>query len=238
MTKTSKIFYLAAAGVVFIAVIIVFLSNRGQEKQVAENYQPIEGAKASSYEPASGVLEINKDDNIIGSIKAPLKIFVYEDYASEYSADLAETLSKIASESDDKLVVIARPFVLSGSSFSREAALAVLCAKDVNKWEEMRALLLASAKEGGAKTDSFRAQAATLELNEEVFNTCLTNEEKSVKLEAVMNEAEKSLILGAPTMFVGDEMILGARPYNDFIDSNGDVIEGLKAVVERKLKGI
>jgi protein-disulfide isomerase len=236
MTKTKKVLYLAAAIVVVAVTVVALASGRGKEKNVAENYQPIVGAKASSYEPVVGALEIGVNDNLIGSEKAPLKIFVYEDYSNIYTADLAETLNKLKLEFDDKFVIISRPYALAGSSLSREAALATICAKDLGKkWEEMRIALLTATKNGTLQSGGLSLVAADIDINEEEFNACLTNEEKSVKLDAVMSDAEKSLVLGAPTMFVGDEMILGARPYSDFVDSNGDAIEGLKTVVERKI---
>ena len=43
-------------------------------------------------------------------------------------------------------------------------------------------------------------------------------------------------VYGAPTVFIGEEMIVGARPYSNFTDSNGDEIEGLKQVIARQLK--
>lgn len=236
MAKTSKVFYLIAAVLVIAATIFVLISNGVKKNQPAENYQPIEGAKANSYELATDALAIQASDNIIGSEEAPLKIFVYEDYSSQYSAELAETLSKIASESNDKVTIISRPYIVSGSNLSRQTALATICAKDSGKWPEMRSLLFSLAKTGSLQEEGFSTYAAELQLNGEEFITCLTNEEKSIKLDEVMKNTKDALVLGAPTMFVGDEMILGARPYSDFIDSNGDAISGLKTVVERKLK--
>ncbi|MFA6513894.1 MAG: thioredoxin domain-containing protein [Patescibacteria group bacterium] len=238
MAKTSKFFYLIAAVLVITATIFVLIVNRSENNQPAVSYQPIAGAKANSYELVTDALAIQANDNIIGAAEAPLKIFVYEDYSSQYSAELAETLSKIASESNDKVAIISRPYIVPGSNLSRQTALATVCAKDSGKWPEMRSLLFSLTKTGLLQEEGFSTYAAELQLNGEEFITCLTNEEKSIKLDEAMKNAKDALVLGAPTMFVGDEMILGARPYADFIDSNGDAISGLKTVVERKLKEV
>lgn len=237
MTNTKKIWYLLAALLIITATALAFIGGPKPKTEVVtgEPYKTIAGAKTSSYEPVGEVLNLAADDNIIGETTAPLTIFVYEDYASPYSSDLAATLKRIISESGDKLAIVIRPFVTAGSNISREGALTLMCAADVDKFTEMRDLILAEAKEGRLVAGGFGAYAAQLGLDENAFNACLTNEEKSVKLEAVMAEADKNLVLGAPTIFVGNEMIIGARPYSDFVDSNGDAIEGLRAVIDRQL---
>ncbi|QQG53020.1 MAG: thioredoxin domain-containing protein [Candidatus Falkowbacteria bacterium] len=237
MTNTKKIWYLLAALLIITATALALIGGRKPRTEVVtgEPYKTITGAKTSSYEPVGEVLNLAADDNIIGEKTAPLTIFVYEDYSSPYSSELAATLKRIISESGDKLAIVIRPFVTAGNNISREGALALMCAADVDKFTEMRDLILAEAKEGRLVAGGFGAYAAQLGLDETVFNACLTNEEKSVKLEAVMAEADKNLVLGAPTIFVGNEMIIGARPYSDFVDSNGDAIEGLRAVIDRQL---
>ncbi len=245
MTKINKSIYLLAS-IVIIAAAIWALTNsvrKSPEKQ-AQNYQAIEGAKASSYEVADGVLDTKDTDMTIGlQQNAKLKIFVYEDYASPYSAQLADTLGQVetdhlSSMSESEVIIIARPFVVANSSLSKEAALAVMCAKELGKGNEMRKLVLAAAGAGSLQEGGFGIYANNLGIDTDAFTACLTNEEKSVKLDEAMAEATNYLVLGAPTMFVGDEMILGARPYSDFVDSNGDAIEGLKSLVERKLQSI
>ncbi len=237
MTNTKKIWYLLAALLIITATALAFISSRKPKTEMVtgDPYQAIAGAKTSSYEPVGEILNLAADDNIIGEPTAPLAIFVYEDYASPYSAELATTLKRIISESGDKLAVVIRPFVTVGNNISREGALALMCAADADKFTEMRDLILNAAKEGSLVAGGFGPYATQLGLDESAFNACLTNEEKSVKLEAVMAEADKNLVLGAPTIFVGNEMIIGARPYSDFVDSNDDAIEGLRAVIDRQL---
>jgi protein-disulfide isomerase len=235
MKKISQLLYLVVALVVVSVTTFALISGGKKDKIVAENYQPLAGAKASSYEPFAGTLEVKADDNIIGSDKASLKVFVYEDYSSKYSSELAETLNKIFLEADNQLMIIVRPYALSSSIISRETALATMCAKDLGKWETMRTFLLAAVKDGALSDVGFSGYANAIQVNEDEFKACLTNEEKSVKLDELMLNAKEQLVLGAPTIIVGNDMILGARPYADYVDSNGDSIEGLKTVIMKKL---
>jgi protein-disulfide isomerase len=237
MVNKKNLWYLVVIVLIAAVTILALLvsQNPKTEPVTGDPYQPINGAKINSYEPVGETLTKTNDDNIIGSKEALLTIFVYEDYASPYSTDLATTLKRIISESGDKLAVVVRPFVTAGNNFSREGALALMCAADADKFEAMRDLVLADAKEGKLQAGVFNTYATSLGIEENTFSACLTNEEKSVKLEAVIAEADKNLVLGAPTIFVGNEMIIGARPYSDFVDSNGDAIEGLRAVIDRQL---
>lgn len=197
----------------------------------------LSNVKTQSY-AANKAPEIKRDDKIFGLADAPLKIFVYEDYTNIYSAVLADTLDKIKAESGDKLAIIARPYLVNNSAGATLGAAAVDCAGQVGKWKEMRALLFIRAKNKQVATVDFNSYAKQLGLNENDFQTCLTNEEKSGRIEQTIAEAEEYAVKGAPTIFIGSEMILGARPYADFTDSNGDKIEGLKTVIDGKLKNL
>lgn len=196
----------------------------------------IEGVQAQSY-LASNIPSLQDTDKIFGSGKAPLKIFVYEDYTSPYSAALADTLDRIKAESGDNLALVVRPYVVNNSLFAAEAARAVDCAGEQGKWREMRALLFVKAKNLQDARADLTSYVQQIGLNNDKFQLCLTNAEKSGKIEKAATEAENYSVQGAPTIFIGDDMILGARPYDDFTDSNGDKIEGLKTVIARKLSG-
>lgn len=224
--------------VILAIIIIAFIFLRPKDTALNPNNKldNLAGsdAKAQSY-AASKTPVLNNGDMVFGSKDAAVKIFVYEDNASIYSAQLADTLDKLISEMPTKIAVIVRPFLTKNSTISKEAALAIECAGK-NDWKAMRALMFAKAKNNNLSFAEFGKYATELGIDEKAFATCLTNQEKSAKIEKLSAEAEAYNVLGAPTIFIGDEMILGARPYEDYVDSNGDSIEGLKTVIEKKLK--
>ena len=241
--KLAKpVLYSGLAVAILIAAVIA-LFGQGKQTQVepqlaqseSQEFRPLEGARTNSYQPLPAVTDMTETDLLIGTEGSDLKIFVYEDYSNPLSAELAGTLDQIVKESAGKITLVSRPFVLADSVISRETALAVSCAQEVNQGQGMRVLLLTAAANGEMTEGISLVKAEELQLNVEEFAACLTNEEKSVKLEELTAAARANLIIGAPTILVGDEMIIGARPYSDFVDSNGDTIEGLKALVERKL---
>lgn len=225
-----------AAVLVIIAVMtMVIQSRKATSLNLTNSISALnKEVKAQSY-AANQTPALKADDKVFGSPQAPLKIFVYEDYTSIYSATLADTLDKIKAETGDKVALVVRPYVLNNSRPAMTAAVAVDCAAQQAKWREMRALLFARAKNKQAAPADLSSYIKQIGLDEKGFNTCLTNEEKSGKIEQSVAEAQTYTVQGAPTLFIGNEIILGARPYDNFVDSNGDQIEGLKTVIEKKL---
>ena len=231
MNSNKQKFYIVVLVIVLLAAIVLGIVNsRKNKKPVANESVKIAGAKEQSY-VASKYPEQNDSDKMYGEKNAKLKIFVYEDYSNLYSAQLADTLDKIKLENNN-LDIIVRPYV-SADALSKNAAMALACSND--KWVQMRALLFAQVKNKQINIDNFSANATQIGLNADEFKTCLTNPEISRTIEKSMEDAKAYSVLGAPTMFVGDELVIGARPYDDYVDSNGDKIEGLKNLISRKL---
>jgi len=234
--KNILIIIVFVLSIIFLSLVIVKTKNEQdylEESARLESYAP--GAPMAQVYSAPSSPVLKNDDKIFGSRDAKVKVFVYEDNASIYSANLAETLDKVYLENKDNVAIIVRPFITNNSSFSKESALALECAGDQNKWQEMRALLFAQVKNDSLNLVDTSPYIEQLSLSGEAFNSCLTNGEKSAKIERLSAEAINYSVLGAPTIFIDNEIILGARPYEDYIDSNGDNIKGLKTLISRKL---
>jgi protein-disulfide isomerase len=219
-----------------------FHNNRGVKNEPAVKETALEVkdtvAKSQSY-LATAKPELNENDQVLGNKAAALKIFIYEDYDDVYSAQLAETLKQLVSEKGDELTLIFRSYV-GASPKSASAALALDCAAASGKWEAMRNALFNGLKKAPADVEAGQEifyYASSLGLNKDEFAACLTNAQKSGRIEQLQLAAAQYKVQGSPVMFIGDEIILGARPYEDYQDSNGDQIEGLKSVVERVLAG-
>jgi len=226
--------------IILLAAIILAISNLIKNKN---NNQPVTAkvnvlagdVKEQAY-TASKIPTLKDDDKMFGSKNAPVKIFVYEDSASVYSAKFADTLDKIYADEPNNVAIVVRPFVSENSSDSKEGALAIECAGDQDKWTAMRALIFAKTKNEELNVEELNEYAQQIGLDVNMFSVCLTNQVKSAKIEGLSSEAVSYDVIGAPTIFIGDEMILGARPYEDYVDSNGENVDGLKTIIARKLK--
>lgn len=206
-----------------------------KKENVEENIQTKESSSQTYL--ASAVLNVEEGDNVIGSKDAKLKIFVYEDYDDILSAKFNDTINRLITLKSENIAFVIRPFI--SSARSAELALAVECAGDAGEWQIMRGMILNNLL-GKEKIDreiepgkEIYYYAEKLELNLENFSACLTNNQKSGRIEQLASTALQYNVQGSPTVFIGDEVIFGARPFEDYTDSNGDNIEGLKTIVDR-----
>jgi len=222
-------------GLIILAILLIgsaifFGRPKTPPTIVRQNDLGAASAQAQTY-AASQTPVLSAEDMIFGSPQAPLKIFVYEDYADLYSARLADNLDKVRADFGSQVAIVVRPYILKSSPLAEPAAQAVFCAGEQNKWAEMRALLFAQTKINHLSLASFPDYAQQIGLNQGDFQVCLTNSQKSKIIEQSAEAAAQYQVSGAPTIFVGSQIILGARPYEAYTDSNGDKIEGLKQVV-------
>ncbi len=231
MKMTNKKSYLSLIAIL-IALFSVFLIIKlvWSEDEIVVNQE----AKADSFAPATQPT-ISTDEKVMGSTRATVKIVVYEDYSNIFSADNAENIKKLETEFDDKIVVAVRPYTTRQKTMSLEAAMSIECALEQDKWEEMREGVFRAVKSGNLNMEGINGWAKQIGLDEDKFNRCLTDVEKQGIMLQVATDAQKFSVYGAPTVFINDELIIGARPYDDYTDDTGAVVEGLKSLVGRQL---
>lgn len=233
--KLSAKMYLFFAAIVVVILVVFIVLKINKVKPVSENNISSEiktqAASAQTYTVDKSPTPLTGDKKI-GLEGAPVKIFVYEDYTDKYSADLAMTLDKIYALNPNKILISLRPFIPANSLLAKQAALAVTCAGEQDKWLEMRALLFTQTKNNELAAEKFADYAKQLKLEEKDFAACLTNSEKNLKIEELAATAAEYNVLGTPTIFIGGEVIIGARPYEDYTDSNGDNIKGLASIID------
>jgi len=171
--------------------------------------------------------EIMSGDMVLGNRNAKLKIFVYEDYDDLFSAKLAGDLDRLLIEKGNDLAIIFRPFI-GLSENSAENALLLDCVKDLGTWQTLRKKLMSNLE---GDSPSLNNES----LVDDNLISCLTEKEKSGRIEELKKDALNYQVFGSPTLFIGSEMVLGARPYENYLDSSGLEVEGLKSLVDRVL---
>lgn len=218
--------------VIFIIVLLVKFSDLDQKKKTVISNKEV---KAESFTPANQPT-ISTKENIIGSANAPVKILVYEDYSNIFSANNFETLNKIKDEYGSKIMIAVRPYATKAKPESLESAMAIECASEQDKWQEMREGIFRAVKNNSLNSDGISGWATQIGLNKEKFDQCLTDTKKQGIMLQVADDAKQFSVYGAPTIFVNDELITGARPYDDYQASDGTKVEGLKTLVARKIE--
>jgi len=217
----------------FIGLLIVKMAWRDNPEKA--NTDLGAAAKADSFAP-SNMPTISVDEKIIGNFKAPIKILVYEDYSDIFSADNAEVLKKVETEFGNQVVIIVRPFALREKPAGIESAMAVECAFEQGKWQEMRTNIFAAVKTNSLSSELIKSSAIQIGLDETEFNNCLTDTEKQGIMLRVTSDAKQFSVYGTPTTFVNNELIVGARPYEDYLDEFDKKVEGFKSLVTRQIE--
>lgn len=225
--------------VIFLAIlvlVILFIKNYYAADEIKINGANLaQEAKANVFSPSS-LPTVSVNEKIVGSIKAPVKILVYEDYAAIFSADLAKTLERVQADYSNDIVIAFRPFALRNNPASLEMAMAIECASENGGWVEMRQAIFNAVQASDLSYEKISMQADKQGLDKDKFAQCLTSTEKQGIMLKVAEDAKNFSVYGAPTIFINDELIIGARPYDDYLDENGEMIKGLKSLVAKHLQ--
>lgn len=222
--KTIKIIIILVLATVFVFLAVIWINAHIEKKEKLNMEQNLDFANP---------LAVNSYDLVVGN--GPLDIIVYEDYNDTFSVEFAQTIDRLQNDFNGKIRVIYRFINSSNSDFANQSALAVNCAKDQGEGLAMRQALLVNTANNILNGEGIKLAAEKINLNQDRFADCLLDLKKKAKIESLNDLAESVPVYGTPTTFINREIILGARPYDTFIDSNGDEIEGLRQVVERHL---
>lgn len=232
LTLSKKILWISLVVVVAMTFGFTFwvisLSQKASVNQIKAIIaaQPAVAISAQTYQ-VDKVPQIQDNDWFLGDKQAPIKIFVFEDYASPYSAEFNDTISRVKTEYPDKVVFIFRPFITKSDPLSSFGSQAMVCAED--DWSNMRTNLFSLVKEQKLSVASLLETVS----NKEKLSECLASLPSLEKSAKLSESAKDYAVIGAPAIFVNDSLIVGARPYDDYVDSNGDKVDGLKTIIER-----
>ncbi len=207
--------------VLLVIIVLIFLP-RPEKKDNVNNFQP-----------SLIQIEINQFDIIEGSNQAQLAIIVYENYLDLFSLDLQNTLKQAKDEFADDLLFIYRPFI--GQEIKQQqASLLVICAQKHNQGKKARKLVYSQGRDNFSIANLSYYENELSLVNDEL-TLCINEQENLDLISSWQAELQQRDIIGSPTIVINDEIITGARPYHDFIDSNNDSIEGLRSIIIRHL---
>jgi protein-disulfide isomerase len=239
-------------GAILAVVLIVFFFVFFIQKPVAKNSVGSNLAKNESDEVRK-MLEVNRaavdnagvigelpllseKDRLDGDFKAKVKIIVYEDLADNFSGKFDETITEIKNKFGNSVVLAYRYFIFKGDDVGLKSAEAAECAGDQGKFMEMRKLLLDKSKNEDLRLTEFGSYAKSLGLDEAKFNKCLDAEKYKESIEKSVENIRNTVVFGVPTIYVGDEVITGARLFKDSVNGNKEKVEGMESVINRHLK--
>lgn len=205
------------------------------------------------------VIEPNKDngnigDHVKGNPDAPVLIFEYADYQCPGCASINPRVNKVIEQSDGKLAVVYRSFLLSYHQNGTAAASAAEAAGLQGYWKEYADKLFAEQSEWEYASPSERTEYFNKYFEEvtngkgdlEKFNADIASEEVSKKISFDGGIGKRVDVQGTPAFYVDGQLIkwgeAGGITVNgetiswDSARSGDDFVKLLKDIVAAKTK--
>ena len=186
----------------------VAVNNNNQAQQPTDPNNPPSPQLSDVSKPTSA-------DHVRGSLNAKVVMIEYSDFQCPYCKMAHATLKQLVSDYKGQVAWVFRNFPLESiHPYAKKGAEAAECASEQGKFWEYADKLYDNQS---SFSDTYFTQAATeLGLDMTKFNSCLTSEKYSSKIEASAQEAAKAGITGTPGIFVNDQFVRGALPIDNF----------------------
>ncbi len=238
----------ALLGIIIIVAIILrfdtFLKERQErensgkniEETVALEKENSEVIKKASEYRADDKKEIDEEDIYIGDLESKIKIIVYEDYNDKISAQYSKNIDKILENYSNDIVIAFRPYYIQKRGVTPELANVLWCAREQEKFFDLRDEVYKKVAQDEFLISNIFSLAEEIGLDRKELLECSNDRKYVKKVNALASEAKNSNVFGSPTTFINNELIIGARTWEDQIDSNGEMVSGLKTIISRNLE--
>jgi protein-disulfide isomerase len=175
-----------------------------------------EAAVAAGHVCTSGGVPV--DGATCGHDSAPLTIVEYSEFLCPFCARAAlTTVRQIEEEyvAAGKARLEFNHFIVHGEEALLAAGAAECAGRQDAFWEYHDKLFL---NQGSVdfSVGNLKQFADELELDLDLFNSCLDSERYVDKLAADIDEARQRGVSATPTFFVGETKVVGAKPYSEF----------------------
>ncbi len=170
------------------------------------------------------------DDPVIGNPDAPITIIEFTDFQCPFCARFhIQTLPLILEEyiEQGKVKLVIRDFpIQSIHPNAVPASVASECANEQGKVKEMHDMLFYnqnqwSGQETADALSLFSQYATEIQLDQEIFDSCLTSGKYIEEIENDLNDGREYGVSGTPGFFIGNDQIgfvqlKGAQPFDVF----------------------
>lgn len=146
-----------------------------------------------------------------GSSDALVRLVVFSDFQCQFCAQLAPVLKRVRAEFPNDVLVAYRYFPLEVHPRAIPAAIAAECAAEQGAFWEYHDRLFTDG--GDLRDTQLLALAASLRLDEGEFRECLNSARAKGVVEASFQDAVKSGLEGAPSLFLDGNRIGGVVTY-------------------------
>ncbi|MEA3304332.1 MAG: thioredoxin domain-containing protein [Patescibacteria group bacterium] len=167
--------------------------------------------------------EVSDADASFGPKDAALTIIEFSDFECPFCVRGAGVVSQLKAEYGDTVHFVFKHLPLDQlHPNARAAAAAAVCADKQDNFWEMHDRMFANQKD--LTQDNFVAWATEFGMDVDTFTTCLSADQTAAQVQSDADIAREYGISGTPAFFVGDQLLAGAYPYEQF-----------KAIIDAKL---
>ncbi len=168
------------------------------------------------------VPEINvsvDDDPFKGPEDAPVTIVEFSDYQCPYcKIFFDQTFNHILTLYEGNVKFVYRDFPLGFHQYAQKAAEAAECADDQGKfWEYHDKLFQNQETWSSLGISEFKRYAEEVGLNNDEFNRCLDNEEKTREVKKDLQDGRSYGVTGTPTFYINGRKLSGAASFSNFV---------------------
>ena len=190
----------------------------------SRNENPILGTEGSS-EPIQCTVEgLTADPDLLlpppigesasfGNKDSKVKIIEFGCYLCDFTRESEEVYNDIRIDYAEKIEFVYKNFPLPTHPTSYNASLIAECVRMIDEeayWDYHEMLFETEI----FTNENYISLASTL-VDEELVKECFVNDASKEIVETHISEGEVSGIYGTPTVFIGDEVLVGPKTYNE-----------------------
>lgn len=161
-----------------------------------------------------------------GPNNAPIKIIEFADFHCHFCRVVASTLEKVVQNYPGKVQLIFQHFPLSSAPTSPSFATheASACANEQRKFWEFHDQVF--AKEASPQPSDLENIASGIGLDMEKYKECISSHRYQSAIQKDVSAGKEKGVQGTPTIFVNEETVNGAYPYEHFVQVIDNLLAG------------
>jgi len=172
---------------------------------------------AVALAPPRTTVIVPADAPTLGPPDAKVTIVAFADFQCPYCQRAQNVIDQVMKSYGGKVQLVHRDFPLEGHAQAFAAARAARCAGEQGRfWDYHRSLMV---QRGDMTETDLRQRAVGLKLEIAPFTTCLGSERHDPAIRDGLEAGLKLGVNSTPTFFVNGQMLVGAKPFEDFKDA-------------------
>ena len=167
--------------------------------------------------------EIEEDDPIIGPPDAELTVIEFGCYICPYTKKAEKTVAEVIKHYDGRVNFQFKTFIIPRHELSYQASLAANCALDQGKYKEYHDRLFELQE--SLTESTFMPLAEEVGLDPEEFRSCMETEKFGEEVRDDTLAGTQAGVPGTPVFFVGEQSIVGPKPFRTFENIIDEALE-------------